>query len=301
MAERDGRARRLARALIAAAALVVVGAAPLAEPPDWTRPTPAFRIVGPIWYVGSLGIGAYLIRTPRGAILIDGTMAQNVAGVERNIAATGTALRDVRYLLVSHAHFDHVGADAALVRDTGAQVVAGARDRAAIESGDPPGETLYAPVRFAPVHVARAVGEGDVVALGGVTLVAHASPGHTPGCTTWSMRVADRQVAEGRMLDVVFPCSVTHGFNRLVGNKAYPGIVADYRATFASMARLPADVVLPMHPEVADVMGRRDRAARGERDAFVDRGLLRRVVVDAQKAFDAQLGAQAQAADSRRR
>ncbi len=280
------------RALAAAATLALVGAAPLAEPPDWTRPTPAFRVVGPIWYVGSQGIGAYLIRTARGAILIDGTMAQNVAGVERNIAATGTALRDVRYLLVSHAHFDHVGADAALVRDTGAQVVAGARDRAAIESGDPPGETLYTPVRFAPVRVARSVGEGDVVALGGVTLVAHASPGHTPGCTTWSMRVADAGVAGGRMLDVVFPCSVTHGFNRLVGNKAYPGIVADYRTTFVRLAKLPADVVLPMHPEVADVMGRRDRAARGERDAFVDPGLLAQVVADGEEAFDAQLRAQ---------
>ena len=284
-----------------AAAALVAAAAPLADPPDWTRPTPAFRVVSPIWYVGSRGIGAYLIRTPKGAILIDGTMAENVAGVKRNIAATGTALRDVRYLLVSHAHFDHVGADAALVRDTGAQVVAGARDRAALESGNPPGETLYTPVHFAPVRVSRAVGEGDVVTLGGVTLVAHASPGHTPGCTTWSMRVADAQVAGGRSLDVVFPCSVTHGFNRLVGNKAYPGIVADYRATFASMARLPADVVLPMHPEVADVMGRRDRAARGERDAFVDPGLLRRVVADGRRTFDAQLATQAEAADRRRR
>lgn len=282
--------------MAAATALMLGGAVPVPDPPAWTRPTPAFRIVGPVWYVGSAGIGAYLIRTPAGAILIDGTMAQNVAGVERNIAAAGVRLHDVRYLLVSHAHFDHVGADAALVRATGAQVVAGARDRAALESGDPPGETLYPPVHFAPVRVARAVRDGDTVALGGVTLTAHASPGHTPGCTTWSMRVADPQVAGGRMLDVVFPCSVTHGFNRLVGNRRYPGIVADYRATFAGMAALPADVVLPMHPEIADVMGHRDRAAQGQRDAFVDPALLRRVVADGEKAFDAQLAAQVAAA-----
>ncbi|WP_026325817.1 subclass B3 metallo-beta-lactamase [Sphingomonas sp. Mn802worker] len=222
------------------------------NPPAWTRPAAPIHLVGPIWYVGSEGLASYLIKTRDGAILLDATMAENVPAIERNISAVGVPLDRVRLLLVSHAHFDHAAGDAALVRDTGARVVAGAGDVAALESGIPPGETSYGVIRFSPVKVSRAIRDGDRVTLGGVTLRAIATPAHTPGCTSWSTRVVER----GRSLTVLFPCSVSVAGNRLIGNGRYPGIVADLRGSIARLARERADVVLPFHPEQADVRRR---------------------------------------------
>lgn len=279
--------------------LVLALAAPAGaqlDPPAWTRPTAAFPIVGPIWYVGTEGLAAYLIKTPRGAILLDGTLEENVPAIERNIVAAGVRLTDVRLLLNSHAHFDHAAGLARLKRDTGARLAAGRGDRDALITGTPPGETSYGVVRFPPVAVDRAVRDGERVTLGGVTLTAHATPGHTPGNTSWSMRVVDG----GRPLTVLFAGSLTVAGNKLVGNRRYPGIVADFRRSFAAMARLRPDVVLPFHPEGADVRGRAARAAAEEAGAFVAPGLWAKLVADARLAFEAELARQ-QAADSTRR
>ncbi|HVF94201.1 MAG TPA: subclass B3 metallo-beta-lactamase [Sphingomonas sp.] len=252
------------------------------DPPAWTRPVPPVHLIGPIDYVGTEGLAAYLIRTPAGAILIDGTMAENVPAIRANIERIGVRARDVKLLLVTHAHFDHAAGDAAMKAATGARLVAGAGDRSALETGKPGGENIGGAVDFAPVRVDRAVRDGDVVSLGGITLTARATPGHTPGCTTWTMRVIER----GRPLAVVFPCSISVAGNRLVGNRAYPQIVADYRTSFARLAALPADVVLPAHPELADVMARR---AKG---TLVAPGLLRRLVARARLDFGRELARQ---------
>ncbi|MES3152569.1 subclass B3 metallo-beta-lactamase [Sphingomonas faeni] len=267
---------------IAATTPLLLGAA---DPPAWTRPQAPFPIAGPITYVGSEGIAAYLIKTSAGAILIDGTLAENAGMIERNIAAAGVRPRDVKLILVTHAHFDHAVGVAALKRATGARVVAGARDVSALETGTPPGETSYGVIRFPPVHVDRGVRDGDKVTLGNVTLTARATPGHTPGCTTWTMHIP----AKPRPLDVVFPCSVSVAGNRLIGNRAYPGIVADYRRSIAMLGTLHADIVLPSHPELADVI------ARGERRdpaAFVDPTLLPRIVAKARASFAGDLAKQ---------
>jgi metallo-beta-lactamase class B len=121
--------------------------------------------------------------------------------------------------------------------------------------------------------------------LGGVRLKATLTPGHTKGCTTWSTQV----VTPGRVLDVVFPCSVTVAGNVLIGNKAYPGIAEDYERSFATLDAMKADVVLPNHPDFADVFGREKRAEAGDKDAFVDPGQLHRIVTDARKGFEADL------------
>lgn len=276
-------------------AMAAPGAAQL-DPPAWTQPIAPFHVVGPIWYVGTQGLAAYLIRTRDGAILLDGTMAQNVPAIERNIAALGVGMRDVKLLLNSHAHFDHAAGLAKLKADSGARLAAGIGDRAALDTGVPPGETSYGVIRFPAVHVDRAVRDGERVRLGEVVLTAHATPGHTPGNTSWSMRVTQG----GRMLNVVFAGSLTVAGNRLVGNRRYPGIVADFRRSFAGMAALPADVVLPAHPEGADVIGRGRRAAAGDPEAFVAPGLLARLTAEAKAAFEVELTRQA-AADSTRR
>lgn len=264
------------KAWLLAATLLAAPASAQLDPPAWTRPMPPVRLIGPIDYVGTQGLAAYLIRTRDGAILIDATMEENVPAIERNIQALGVRLRDVKLILVSHAHFDHAAGLAAMRRDTGAKVVAGTGDAAALETGIPPGETTYGVIRFPAVPVARRVRDGDRVTLGGVTLRVVTTPGHTPGCTTWTMRIVQRR----RPLDVVFPCSVTVAGNRLFGNTRHPGIAQDYRVSIARLAALHADVVLPAHPEMADVL---ERARAG---TLVAPGLLRQMVLKARDDFD---------------
>lgn len=252
------------------------------NPAAWTRTTFAFNVIGPVDYVGTEGLAAYLIHTSAGAILIDGTMPENAAAIVRNVVARGVKMRDVKYLLLSHAHFDHAGGLAALKRASGAKLVVGAADAAAVNSGIPPGETNYGVIRFPAAKVDRAIRDGERVTLGGVTLTAVATPGHTPGCTSWMMRLPG-----SKPLNVLFACSVTVAGNKLVGNRAYPGIVADFRRSFDKLGAMQADVVLPFHPESVDLMGRK---ARG---ALVDRTVLPEMVADARTAFEADLTKQA--------
>ncbi len=259
------------------------------DPPAWTRPIAPVPLIGPITYVGTEGLAAYLIRTRAGAILIDGTLAENVPAIERNLTAAGVRLADVKLLLSSHAHFDHAAGLQQLKRDTGARLAAGVGDRAALEAGVPPGETSYGVIRFPAVAVDQAVRDGATVRLGGTTLTAIATPGHTPGNTSWLLRATDR----GRPVRVLFLGSLTVAGNRLVGNGRYPTIVADFRRSFARLARVQADVILPMHPETADVLG---RAGAG---TLIAPDLLPKLVADALAAFEAELAKQQ--ADSARR
>ncbi len=270
------------RVLIAAALLAAPAFAQL-DPPAWTRATPAFRITPDIWYVGSEGLSAYLIRTKAGAILIDGTMTANVPSIERNIVAAGVKLSDVKIILVSHAHFDHAEAVGALAKSTGAQVYAGQRDVAAMRTGIPPGEVSYGVIKFPPAPNTRGLADGQRITLGGTTLTAIATPGHTPGCTGYRMMSGGKRV--------LFPCSLTVAGNKLVGNRRYPGIVGDFRASFDKMAKERADIVLPFHAEQGDLIG---RAQRGE--GFEQPGLLARLVADARAGFDKDLAKQQAAA-----
>lgn len=255
------------------------------DPPEWTRPAKPFHIVGPIYYVGSEGLAAYLIRTNAGLILLDGTMEENVPAIEANIRSLGFSLTDVKILLNSHAHFDHAAGLAALKRDTHASLFASKPDAPALESGTPPSQTNYGLVKFPPVKVDRLLVDGQPVKLGDVAMIPLVTPGHTPGCTTWTMAVKDG----ARTLRVVWPCSLSVGGNILKHNAGYPGIVADYRWSFARMRRIPADVVLPAHTELTGLWERRKRLEAGDADAFVTPKLLPRLVADAEKAFDVEL------------
>lgn len=265
------------------AAALLIGAAPASagDPPAWTRPIPPFNLIGPIDYVGTEGLAAYLIHTSAGAILIDAPMAENVARLEKSITAR-VRLRDVKLILLSHAHFDHAGGLAALKKATGARLVVGAGDRDAVTTGTPPGETTYGVIRFPAAAVDRGIRDGEAVQLGGVTLTAVATPGHTPGCTSWSMRIR----AGGVLRDVLFACSITVAGNRLVRNHRYPEIVADFRRTFDRLATVKADIVLPFHPETTDLLNR----ARG--GALIDAGVLPEMVAKARAAFAADLAKQ---------
>nr|WP_295664353.1 subclass B3 metallo-beta-lactamase [Polymorphobacter sp.] len=273
-------------------ALLLAGFAKTPDAPSWSEPMPPFRVVGTIYYVGTKGLAAYLIASPGALILLDGTLEGNVPQIEANIVSLGFRLRDVRFLLNSHAHFDHAAGLARLKHDTGATMLASAGDRGALESGTPPSVVDYGVVRFPPVKVDRVLVDGELVRLGGVAMTPVITPGHTPGCTTWTMTAVER----GRPLRVVFACSLTVAGNALIGNSGYPGIVADFRRSFVRLAALKADVVLPAHPDIADVLERRVRRDVGDVDAFIAPKSLGHIVADASKAFDVELARQTGAA-----
>jgi metallo-beta-lactamase class B len=270
-----------------AAAVAIISAPPIqaADPPEWWTPVNPFHIAGPIYYVGTKGLAAYLIKTRSGAILLDGTLARNAPLIEHNIESLGVPLRHVRLLISDHAHDDHVGALARIKQDSGARLLASAGDRWALEHGTPRGDTDYGVRRFAPVKVDGVVGDGQTIQLGDVALTAHLTPGHTPGCTSWSMTIRDHGVSRR----ILILGSITVAGNILVGNRTYPNVVQDYRATFAKLARMHDDILLTSHPEMADVLGREARREAGDANAFVDPGALSRLVASSKAAFERAL------------
>jgi len=255
------------------------------DPPEWSAPVKPFRIAGDVYYVGTKGLAAYLIMSKSGAILLDSSLARNAAQIERNIESLGVPLHQVKILISGHAHEDHVGAMARIKRDTGARFLASAGDRWALEHGRNQGDNNYGIKRFTPIKVDGIVRDGQVIRLGGVALTAHLTPGHTRGCTSWSMSVNDRDTQRR----VLFLCSITVAGNTLIGNQAYPGIVRDYRATFAKLAAIRADIVLTSHPEMADVLDREARRKAGKQNAFIDPQLLSAMVAEYRTDFEAAL------------
>jgi metallo-beta-lactamase class B len=261
-------------------------AAPGADP-SWTQPQKPFHIVGNIYYVGSKGLAAYLIASPEGHILIDGTVAENAALIEDNIKSLGFQLHDVRILLSNHAHHDHAGALAQLKKDTGAELFAAPADVWALEHGRPRGDNAANQTSWPPAKVDHLLRDGEIVRLGPIALSTVFTPGHTPGCTSWAMDLVERDTKHG----VFFLCSLTVAGNVLVGNKAYPGIVADYRKSLKRLeAYNGADVVLTGHPEVTDVIGRHEAELGGDPDAWSDSGQLIHILDAATAELDAALG-----------
>jgi metallo-beta-lactamase class B len=243
-----------------------------AEQASWNQPVTPFRIIGDIYYVGASDITSYLIATPQGLILLDGGFAETVPQITSNIAALGFKLGDVKLLLNSHAHFDHAGGLAALM-------AAGGKGDFAF------GDRLT----FEPVHADRLFQDGDQVELGGVVMTAHLTPGHTKGCTTWTMRVTEA----GKPYDVVFVCSLSSPGYQLVDNTRYAGIVADYLHSFAVMKSLPCDVFLGAHGlffGLTDKIARLQRRAPG--NPFIDPQGYRRYLADSEQGFRQKLAEQ---------
>lgn len=258
------------------------------DPPEWSAPVKPFPIAHGIYYVGTEGLAAYLIVSSQGAILLDGTTGQNTALIERNIETVGVRLRDVKLLLSDHAHSDHVGALAKIKQDTGAQFLASAGDRWALEHGRIRSDVDYTPASFAPVKVDRLVHDGETIRLGDVALTAHLTPGHTAGCTSWSMTAEEG----GQQRQVLFACSLTVAGNILVGNHAYPAIASDYRKSFARLAAMKADILLTSHPGFANVLGRQARREMGQADAFIDPTALPSLVAASKRDFERELAAE---------
>lgn len=252
----------------------------------WNQPVQPFRIIGDVYYVGAAGVSSFLITSPQGHILLDGGLAETAPQIEKNITALGFRMQEVKFLLNSHAHYDHCGGLAELKRASKAQMIASEADAPTLASGH---QLSYGRGQsesyFPAVQVNRVIADRGTVSLGGVTLTAHLTPGHTKGCTTWSMPVS----ANGKTYQVVFYCSTTVAGNQLVGNRKYPGIVADYERSFALLRNLPCDVFLGPHPEFFHMDEKEEELEAGNRNAFVDSTELRRFVAASEEDFKIEL------------
>jgi metallo-beta-lactamase class B len=276
--------------LLALAAVFGLMAAPAGEaadhPASWSRPAAPFRILGNVYYVGTEGLSAFLVTGPAGHVLIDGGLPSSAPMIAANITRLGFRPRDVKYLLINHAHFDHAGGLAELKRLTGAQLLASAGDKPDLEAG----RTLGRPELdgFPPVKVDRVIADGEQVRVGPVALTAMLTPGHTKGATSWTT------TADGRR--VIFASSVTVAGQKLVGNPDYPNAVADFRRTFARLRATQADVFVNFHAEGFDAARKLARSRAGDAAAFVDPGELARQVAAAERAFNTELAEQTAAA-----
>lgn len=214
--------------------------------PDWSEPFPPFRIAGNLYYVGTKGLASYLITTPKGNILINSDLESTVPLVEASIQKLGFRFKDIKILLISHAHWDHDAGSAKIKELTGARYMVMDADVPVVESGGK-ADFQYgrdASMLYKPVKVDRILHDGDEVKLGGAVLVAHLTPGHTKGCTTWTMKVVDGR----KTYDVVIVGSpnVNTGY-KLVGNTAYPQISDDYERMWRVLKSLPCDIFLGAH------------------------------------------------------
>jgi metallo-beta-lactamase class B len=254
----------------------------------WTAPFDPYQLIGNIYYVGTDGIAVYIIKTSQGLILMDTAMPQSTGMIKDNIAKLGFKVSDIKYILNTHAHLDHTGGFAEIKKETGAQLIGGERDKALLEGGYYPGDENNPDLGFPPVKVDRTVKEGDTVTLGDTTLTAHETPGHSPGCTSWTMTVKDGDQDR----NVLFFCSGTVALNRLVGHPTYAGIVDDYRATFAKVKAMKADVLLGPHPEVYDMQAKRAQMKEGAPNPFVKPGENVTYVAGLEEDFDKQLAKQ---------
>ena len=261
----------------------------------WTAPFEPFQLIDNIYYVGTDGIAVYVIKTSQGLILMDTAMPQSTGMIKDNIAKLGFKVADIKIILNTHAHLDHTGGFAEIKKETGAQLIAGERDKPLLEGGYYPGDEKNEDLAFPAVKVDRAVKEGDNVTLGDTTLTAHATPGHSPGCTSWELTVKDGK--ENR--EVLFFCSGTVALNRLVGQPTYPGIVDDYRATFAKAKAMKIDVLLGPHPEVYGMQAKRAEMKEGAPNPFVKPGEIVTYATGLSEDFDKQLTKQTAALEKK--
>jgi metallo-beta-lactamase class B len=259
--------------------------------PDWIEPFPPFKIAGNLYYVGSKGLANYLITTSQGHILINSDLEENVPLLRASVERLGFKFTDIRILLISHAHWDHNAASDTIKKLTRAKYMVMDADAPVVESG---GKTDFqygnVPASlYKPTKVDRVLQDGDEVRLGDTVLVAHLTPGHTKGCTTWTMKVQEA----GKTYNVVVIGSpnVNPGY-RLVNNGAYPQMTADYEKMFRVLKSLPCEIFLGAHGNYFDLETKYARLKEGALEAFVDPEGYQKYVADKEQAFKTELAKQ---------
>jgi metallo-beta-lactamase class B len=287
---------KLKPVLLATALAIMLGAPALAQAPPtptkpptqreiWNAPTEPFRLIDNVYYVGTAGLGSYLFKTSDGLIVLDGALPESVPAIEAHIRQLGFKLSDVKIILNSHAHFDHSGGLAQLKQDTGARLYAMDADVSALEGGFYLGSEEIAAMSAPKVKVDKVLHAGEEVKLGGVSLKANLTPGHTRGCTSYSTTVQDG----GKPYTLLVFCSATVAANRITPPLQYRGIVEDYRKTFAWGKTAKVDVFLAPHPEFFDMTGKRAKLKDGAPNPFINPGEFPAFLAKAEADFEQTL------------
>ncbi|WP_288381243.1 subclass B3 metallo-beta-lactamase [uncultured Massilia sp.] len=258
---------------------------------EWNKPAAPFNIHGNSWYVGTAGLSSVLVTSPQGHVLIDGALPQSAPLIQKNIEALGFKMQDVKFILNSHAHFDHAGGIAALQKASGATVAHTAHGARVLRDGthgnddpqyDPKDRTL-----MPKVAQVREVKDGETLSVGPLRITAHTTPGHTPGGITWTWQSCEA----GKCLDVVYADSLTmissDGFY-FSGGAGYPDISASVRNTFAKVAGLKCDIVIAAHPSATDVFAKA-AGKTAQANPFIDPEGCRKLAAGAAKKFEERL------------
>src|SRR4051794_2305676 len=278
------RAVSRAAALFVSLGVLFPAAARAQGNPDWHRAIPGFKIAGNLYYVGTADLAVYLVATPQGNILINSDFKEDVPAVRKSIEGLGFRYADTKIILISHAHGDHDEAVGDIKSQTGAQLMVMDADVAAVESTAPgrPG-----------AKVDRVLHDRDTVELGSAKLTARLTPGHTPGCTTWTMPVT----VNARTLNAVIIGSpnVNAGYV-LVNNRNYPQIAGDYVKTFALLKTLPVDLFLGAHGGYFNLKDKLPKMTAGGPNVFVDPVGYKAYVAEREQAFEKELAGQPAAA-----
>ena len=272
-------------------ALLVAGGAAAQQTPDWTNPFPPHRVIGNIYYVGSQGLASYLVTTPQGNILINSSLEASVPLIRDSIEKLGFHFNDTKILLISHAHWDHCAGSAAIKELTGAKYMVMDADVPEIEAGGKGnfqyGDSMTS--RYQPTKVDRILNDGDEVKLGGTVLVAHLTPGHTKGTTTWTMKA--KEADKTYNVVIIGSPNVNPGY-KLVNNALYPQIAEDYARMFRVLKSLPADVFLGAHGSYYGMEEKYARMKAGGANPFIDPDGYKKYVADKEQEFLAELAKQ---------
>jgi metallo-beta-lactamase class B len=258
---------------------------------DWTEPFPPFHIAGNLYYVGTKGLASYLVTTRQGNILINSDLESNVPMIEASIERLGFKFKDTKILLISHAHWDHAAGSARIKAVTGARYMVMDGDVSVVESGGKAdfqyGKTPGA--LYQPTKVDRVLHDGGEVKLGGTVLVAHLTPGHTKGCTTWTLKVTEG----GKSYNVVIIGSpnVNPGY-KLVNNMAYPQISQDYERMWRVLKSLPCDIFLGAHGSYFGLEQKHPLLKGGQANPFIDPRGYEKYVAQKEQDFRTELANQ---------
>lgn len=263
--------------------------------PDWDQPFPPHKVIGNVYYVGTKGLASYLITTPEGSILINSSLESSVPLIRASVEKLGFRFQDVKILLISHAHFDHCAGSFQVKELTGAKYMVMDQDVPEVASGGKDdfqyGKTPN--TLFKPVKVDRVLHDGDQVKLGDAVLTARLTPGHTKGCTTWTMKA--REGAKTYDVVIVGSPNVNAGY-KLVNNALYPQIAGDYERMFRVLKSLPCDVFLGAHGDYYGLQAKFAKLNQGGENPFIDPDGYKRYVAEREKTFRAELEKQTAAA-----
>ena len=241
---------------------------------------PSHKVIGNVYSVGTGTLNSYLVTTPQGHILVNTNFEDTVPLLQAAIEKVGFKMTDIKIILGSHAHGDHMQADAVVKELTGGAMVM------AMEQDVPALKAMKAP-SGKPHPIDRVLKDGETVTLGGSTLTAHLTPGHTRGCTTWTMKVTDA----GRTYDLAIACGGLQEDARLVNNKNYPEIAEDFAKAIAVYKKLPVDVFLASHSWFFDPAGKYKRMG-GATNPYIDPAGFKAWVANMEKTHASLLAEQ---------